>query len=360
MRILFASSGSGGHLFPALSLAKKLKQDNFDIHFIIDKKCSENRIRESGFAVERLSVTKFDFSSFKLFFKTLINLNRSFLESISILKIIKPAAVVGFGGYASFPILLAANLRGIPVIIHEQNVIPGRANRILSLFAKRIAVSFKESNKYFNQKKVITTGCPTREELLEAKKEAVFREFNFAAQKFTILVMGGSQGSHRINEALVGAIIKIKDLSQFQIIHITGENDFDFVKGAYQKNGAKAYCVAFLKEIGYAYSIADLAISRAGGSSLAEIANFRVPSILIPYPFAYNHQKANAAVFRDCGGAIIIEDKDLSADKLKELILEFLNNRGRLREMKDSLNKIAIPDAADNLAQVVLSLVKNE
>jgi UDP-N-acetylglucosamine--N-acetylmuramyl-(pentapeptide) pyrophosphoryl-undecaprenol N-acetylglucosamine transferase len=358
MKIIIASSNTGGHIFPALSLAQKLKQKNFQIYFVTDKGRIENKIIEKGFNLETISATKLYLNSPLAFLNSVINLLKSFPESAAIINKINPDVVIGFGGYASFPAVMTAGIYKIPVIIHEQNVIPGRVNRIASFFAKKVAVSFPEAKKYFNSRKVITTGCPIREDLFQVGKDAALKEFNFKSDKFTILVMGGSQGSHKINEQFIKVISKIEDISMFQIIHLTGRNDFNYVKNTYGRTGVSACCVAFLEEMSYAYSIADLIISRAGASTLAEIITFKIPSVLIPYPFAYGHQKANAIILAEKGASIIIEDKDLSAEKLKEVLLQFLNSRDSLKKMKDALDKINVLNAADNLAELVISTGK--
>ncbi len=387
MRIIIAASGRGGHLFPALSLAQELKRNNFQIYFVLDKGGSDQEVIKRGFALESLSATSIKLNSLKTFFGSTIGLLKSFVESLAILRRVKPRAVVGFGGYASFPVVLLAAIKGIPTVIHEQNVIPGRANRMLSLWAGKIAISFLATQKYFNSSKTVFTGTPVREELLAAREEDALKEFNLEKDKFTILVMGGSQGSRRINQAFIDAASSLKDallrpapfgqgfegLSceavhesstakkdalTFQVIHIAGRDDYDYVKNAYAKTNLRVCCIAFLEKMGYAYSIADLVISRAGASSLSEIAAFRIPSILVPYPFARNHQMANASVFRELGAAVIIEDKDLSGEKLRAVLSQLLSQKGRLKKMQEGFGRIGAVDAAKKLAQVVTSVIK--
>lgn len=358
MKILIASSGAGGHIFPAISAAQELKQHNLQIYFVTDKRCPEDLIIEKGFSLERLSVIRLDFSSFFSFLKSLIKLIQSFFESSAILRKIKPSVVIGFGGYATLPIVFIAGLLAIPIVIHEQNVIPGRANRLCDIFAKKIAVSFKETEKYFDSRKTFFSGCPVRACLKKVEKEIAFKELNLNPEKFTILVIGGSAGSRKINEVFLEAISKFKGLSQLQVIHISGERDYDFVKNAYRNIAVEACCIAFLKKMGYAYSITDLAISRAGGSSLAELAFFGIPSILIPYPFAYNHQKANAAVFENHKASIVIEEKELSAERLNTEIFSLLSEKQALITMKKNAEKLASFDAPERLAEVVLSLAE--
>ncbi|MDP2939397.1 MAG: undecaprenyldiphospho-muramoylpentapeptide beta-N-acetylglucosaminyltransferase [Candidatus Omnitrophota bacterium] len=358
MKVIICASGAGGHVFPALILAKRLRQENSQVYFVVDKVGIESRLIENGLVIEFISATKISFSSIVDFLKGTINLIKSFFESLDILKRVKPSVVIGFGGYASFPIVSCAWLYRIPIIIHEQNVIPGKANRILSFFSKKIAVSFIQTIKYFPaNKKIIYTGCPVRQELFEVRREDSFKFFNLNPDKFTILVMGGSRGSHKINEEFVKAVSLIREKSQFQIIHLTGDKDLDYVRSAFDLIGAVVCCVAFLEKMGYAYNIADLVISRAGASSLAEIVSFKIPSILIPYPFAYNHQMANALSLEKKGVAIVIEDKNLSKDKLKEILSNLLDNKGKLKAMKECFNRIAVPDATKNLVQLVISLV---
>lgn len=350
MRIIIATGSSGGHIFPALSLADELKNDN-EIIFICDKGKPKESISQKGYKAVAISVVKLGSARNIFFFSW--RLLKSFFESIRIIRDFKPDVVAGFGSYVSFPVILAAKSKKIPTIIHEQNVIPGRANRILSGIVDKIAVSFAEGRKYFPKTKVVLTGCPVRRDLLGIDEKSARGKFNFVADKFTILVSGGSQGSHHLNLEFIKAISGIEDKRDLQVIHLTGSFDYDLVKSGYESMGI-AHCVfAFLKEMGYAYKIADLIISRAGASAITEIALFKRAAILVPYPFARAHQIQNAKVLTDKGGALLIEEGDLSAEILREAILRLKNNREMLNQMAGKIKGLVGIDAGLNLADEV-------
>lgn len=354
MKIIIATGASGGHLYPALSLAEELVDSN-EIIFVCDRGKIEEQIRRKGFRVIPISIVKF--RGLRNIFYFLVRLVQSGGESIRIINEIRPQAVIGFGSFVSLPVVCVARLRNIPTIIHEQNVVPGLANRILSKFAKRIAVSFAQTSKYFPQKQVFLTGCPVRKELSGVDRAAARQRFGLAEEKFTILVLGGSQGSHHINVKFIQAIAQVEDKGEFQIIHLTGETDYLWVAAEYKKRGLSHRVFVFLEEMGYAYRLTNLVISRAGASAVTEISLFGIPAILIPYPFARSHQLPNALGLAEKGGAVLIRDKDLTADTLRDEILRLMNNPQLLQEMAQKSKTLAIPFAARNLASTIKEMV---
>lgn len=354
MKVIIATGASGGHLFPALGLAEELK-NNGEIIFICDQGQAEEGIRKKGYRAKTLIIMKL--RSWLNILPFVFYLSKAFGQSLRIINDFKPDVVVGFGSYVSFPAVMAAKVKGIPTIIHEQNVIPGRANRMLANFVNKIAISFSDSAKYFPRAKILLTGCPLRQDLLNVDKTVALQKFNLVADKFTILVLGGSQGSHHLNIKFIQAISGIQTQDNLQIIHLTGAGDYELVKAEYKKKGIGHCVFAFLEEMGYAYKLADLVISRAGASAITEIALFGLPSILVPYPFAYGHQLQNAKVLADAGGAILIRDEDLSADLLQKNILRLINNRRQLQEMAQKTTSRAMPDAARDLANIVREMV---
>jgi len=355
MKIIIATGASGGHIFPALSLAEEFK-DKHDIIFVCEQGKSEILIEEAGFKTLAISIVKP--RSLKNMFSFIFSLVRSFGESLRIINSFKPEVAVGFGSFVSFPLIAAAKIKGLPTVIHEQNAVPGLANRILANFSNKIAVSFSESNKYFPGQKRVLTGCPVRPELLKADKASARQFFNLKSNKFTILVLGGSQGSHNINVKFMQVLREIKEKDNLQVIHLTGSADYEWVRSEYQKIGIEHCVFAFLKEMGYAYKSADLVISRAGASAIAEIALLGVPAILVPYPFARAHQLENARAMADKGAAVLIKDADLSAQVFKGHILRLLNNRCLLQEMAQKARDFSMPYAAKDLANVITGLVR--
>ena len=360
MRIIIACGGTGGHIFPAIGLAEVLKKSDFQILFIGTRRDIEDQIKKRGYRLETLPIRTISFRSIVKCIHSITGLIKSLLKAFRILWKIRPNAVIGFGGYITGPILLAACLMNIPTLIHEQNVVPGRANYILSKFVNKITISFKETKKYFKSNKIVFTGCPIRSEILDANKQEATKLFNFDNNKFTILVMGGSQGSHNINQIFLEAVSLFEEKNKLQIIHVCGKQDYEFVSLEYAKTGITSRVFVFFEKIGYAYKIADLIICRAGAGTIAELTSLGLVSILIPYPFVHIHQRKNAKVLADKDAAILIEEKDISSKYLKKEITDLRENIERLSMIRENAKKLGIPDASDNLAKEVLSLVKTD
>jgi UDP-N-acetylglucosamine--N-acetylmuramyl-(pentapeptide) pyrophosphoryl-undecaprenol N-acetylglucosamine transferase len=279
-------------------------------------------------------------------------------ESFLILLRFRPDVAVGFGSLTCIPMILLSKLLGIKTLIHEQNVIPGRANRLMARFSDRIAVSFKETMGYLKdyQKKIALTGNPIRSELKKCGRSESLDFFGLSDNKFTILVMGGSLGSHNINVAFLKSISNFTDKTKLQIIHLTGAKDYEPLKNSYKNLDCIVRLYSFLKPMQYAYSACDIAITRAGATTIAEIMDFRVPAIIIPYPYAYQHQLDNAKVLERIGSAIIIEDSQLQTGILTETLNRLINHPDRLKEMSSCYNKLPVLEANVLLADEVLSL----
>lgn len=364
MKVLFACGGSGGHIFPAMSAAAKLKQrpEVKEILFVCSLKIQDaETIAENNYAFRAICISPLSYSFLSLnYWKSLIKLVCSFIQCFIIIREYRPDCVVGFGGYVSLPVVFVARLFKIPALIHEQNLIIGSANRFLSLIAKKIALSFKESSNFFRSKsKIIITGNPVRFDMLEnITRVSALEKFDLGTEKTTILVFGGSQGSSKINQTLTEMFNNMGKLKRdkLQIIHITGKNDYKFIEEQYQKLDIKYRCYSFLKDINYAYVAADLVISRAGASAISEISYFRKPAILIPYPGKKVHQKDNALFLSKNEAAVVIADERLSASGLKDEITSLLQDKTKMQSMSDKICEFFYPDAADKLADAILNL----
>ena len=362
MKIVIGTGGSGGHLFPALKVAEELKRQSHEVVFIGSfRDGALETIQNSGFSFENLSIQGFTAENVAKIFSSARLMCRGYGQSRQLLKKFKPQVVVGFGGYGSFPVVLAAIFLRIPTLIHEQNVIAGRANKILAKGVNRIAVSFPQAEGYFRKEKVILTGCPCHVSGRKFERETLLKEFNFEHDRMTLLVLGGSQGSHRINEIVFEAIKILKAKQPFQVIHLTGAKDYSQLKIRYQELGIPFALFAFLDKMEEAYSLADLVISRAGAVTVTEIAMARLPAILIPYPFAGGHQMYNAKVLNDVGTARIVNDKELSASRLVEDVLGIVDSPQNFQEKFKAAQNLCFPDAAIRLASeiVQLGLTKN-
>jgi UDP-N-acetylglucosamine--N-acetylmuramyl-(pentapeptide) pyrophosphoryl-undecaprenol N-acetylglucosamine transferase len=278
------------------------------------------------------------------------------LKSMLILLRFKPDLVIGFGGYASFFLVFFAWLLRIKTIIHEENVLMGRANRLLSPFVDCISIGFKQTEELlsFYKQKMVFTGNPLRKDFKIIEKKEASQYFGFSPDYFTILVMGGSQGAHRINIEFLKSIFLLKNKVLFQVIHLTGEKDFAFLDKEYKNINIKIALFKFLKPMHYAFSAADLVICRAGAMTISEIIFFKLPAIIIPYPYAYRHQMYNATILRDNGCAILIEEDRLNSEVLSESILRLMESENKLIEMRKSYDKL-LNISRRNLWDLVLS-----
>ncbi|HOW34812.1 MAG TPA: undecaprenyldiphospho-muramoylpentapeptide beta-N-acetylglucosaminyltransferase [Candidatus Omnitrophota bacterium] len=356
MKIVMATGGSGGHIFPALSTALKLRSQGHRVVFIGTPGQGDEKLKASGFESVPLCAKGLSFKSFRSFLFAVSCMIKSFFESCRFLKHFKPDAVAGFGGYGAFSAVVAARFLGYPAVIHEQNVVPGKANRILSKIVNKIAVSFQKSEKYFNAKKVVVTGCPCHIVVPSLERKECMAKFNLLPGRLTMLVLGGSQGSHAVNGKFLEAAVLLKQELDFQVIHVAGKKDCPDTRESYKNFGINASVFDFLSEIGLAYKAADVVISRAGAATLSELVLFRLPAILIPYPFAGGHQKENADVLGEAGLARILEEKDLTAQRLKDAVLSLLTDKNIREKAAAYAKNFFISDADDRLAKEIVSL----
>ena len=366
MKILAITGSSGGHIFPTLGFLDTLNKKHKDIDVLLVLPSHQkfwcesitHQVENLGYKLNYISISSIKLSlDFKNFTAILRFLKGSF-ESIFILLAFRPDVVVGFGSLVCIPMVLFAWLLGMKTLIHEQNVIPGRANRFLAKFTDRIAVSFAQTGDYFkaHKRKVVVTGNPIRKELNRIDKNKALDFFGFNSDKFTILVMGGSLGSHRINFAFLRAVSAMPDKLSLQVIHLTGPADYGLLNDSYKDLNINSRLFNFLESMQYAYSACDLLVSRAGATTITEIIFFGLAAIVIPYPFAYRHQIANAKVLETIGSGIIIQDNELGGDILRKNIDGLINNPERIKAMRSCYGNIPRLNANDLLAEAVLSL----
>ena len=361
-KILIACGGSGGHIFPGVALAESLIQldKNCKIFIVTSDRHIDTQIfKEEKYAYSVLHYNPLPESLNPLkFFKFLLNLIVAISKSLNILRIQKPNCVVGLGGYVSGPIIFAAWLIGKRTIIHEQNILPSLTNRLSAIFANKICVTFDKTKTYFKKRGMVTTGNPVRYDYLKQDYNITKIETKLQKDKFTILVMGGSQGSRCLNFSFKEALSRMGDANRkkMQVLHITGKKDFSLVNEEYEKIPITSEVYAFLDKMGFAYEISDLIISRAGATALSEITAFGKPSILIPHPKRRVHQKENAEFFSNHGASFCIEESNLKADSLKDTILHLMKDPERLNYMALQAKALSKPNAATNLAREVLNL----
>lgn len=364
MRVLVVSEASGGHINPALSFLDNLKDRHKNIAslLVLPSRSLKFNILHSFCKREYISISpielRFSLKNILSLFKFL----KGSLEGLILLLKFRPDVVVGFGGITSVPLILLAWLTRTKTLIHEQNVIPGKANSLLAKFSDKIAVSFPQTQRYLgvNKTKIKLTGNPLRKELKRVARCEALSFFGFEDNKFTILVMGGSYGSHNINLCFLGAISTLPDASQLQIIHISGENDYCLLEERYRGLQLNLKLYSFLKDIQYGYSICDLVISRAGATTIAELIKFRLPAVIIPYPFANRHQLSNAKVLERKSCAIIINDNDLNAASLRKTIEPLIGSgsQDKLKNMRLGYEDLSVDftTASESLVNAVMSL----
>jgi UDP-N-acetylglucosamine--N-acetylmuramyl-(pentapeptide) pyrophosphoryl-undecaprenol N-acetylglucosamine transferase len=369
MKVLICAAGSGGHIYPALSLAEHLQDSdkNAQIFFLSSKKA----LIQSIFEKKPYPVFTVDFISpfrarganpFKFFLKNLGFLLKFSLEAAKVFFLIfrlKPDIVVGFGGIISIAAIIFARLQGIPTLIHEQNLIPGLANKFISRFATKVAIGFDKSSEYFNRDTVFT-GNPLRPDIKKIDKFAACGSLGLDDNKFTIFVFGGSQGSKFINANFIQAIKKL-DLNlknNLQIVHISGENDLSEITEFYKNSNIKAAVFAYYKNISLVYSAADLVIGRSGAGTINEVCFFGKPAIFIPYPYAGGHQKVNAEFMREHGAACILLENDQAVDCLWQTISRLIEDKDILQIMQQKSSELFIDGAGIKLADLVIGMSK--
>lgn len=360
MKVLVATGRSGGHIFPAISFIEEFKarQADADILLVLPKKAVNSGNIPALCRIEFTSVTNIEFSLSAGGIKSALNLLKGALKSFYLLISFKPDIVVGFGSLNSAPFILLAWLMRIQTLIHEQNVIPGRANKFLSRLCDKTAISFERTSAYLpvSAQRLLVTGNPIRRQLRKTERKEALGFFGFDEGKFTVMASGGSQASARINECLLKALPGMPDIGRLQVIHLCGSRDIDCLNKAYKELGIRARLFTFLDKIHYAYSIADLAVTRAGASTISELIEFCVPAIIIPYPFAREHQKANAAMLKEAGCAIVIDDDGLSPQSLRQEVSSFISDPGKCCYMRRNYAKFQTANAAGLLVDAVLSL----
>jgi len=363
MKVLVVSGSSGGHIFPALGFIDTLKdrEEDLDALLVLPKKSVINHSQIPTCQINYISISPIKLSLDLRNFVAIFNFFKGSLESLLIILKFKPDLVVGFGSIVSIPIIFFAWSFGIKTLLHEQNVIPGRATKLLVKFADKLAVSFAKTQDYFRgcQKKIVFTGNPIRKELIRIEKKEALAFFGFHNDKMTLLVTGGSLGSHKINTEFFKAISTMNEKRNIQVIHLAGQKDYESLRLNYKGVHVEVKLFSFLRSMQYAYSASDLVICRAGATTITEIQSFGLPAIIVPYPYAYKHQLNNALVLKKMGTAIIIEDHELDAGMLRQVISELINHPEKISAMRSRYHNILKPSANDLLVDAALFLYNN-
>ncbi len=361
LRLLITGGGTGGHLFPAVAAAQALMatMPRSKVLFVGTKRALDAKnLERYGFA--HCAITSYGLKGKNLIqlLKALVILPYSICQALVHIWRFKPDVVLGVGGYVTGPVILAAKLLGVAAVIHEQNSVPGMANKKLAKLVDKICVSLPGSETLFPPQKTVLTGNPVRQDLLALAAE----EKDVDPEKVTLLVLGGSLGARAVNELIVEAFCGAnrEALAGLKLIHQTGQADFASVKSRYEEAGRQDVVVApFFDDMAAVYKEADFLVSRAGATTLTEVAALGKPVILIPYPYAAdNHQMKNGIYYVQGGGAVLYEEKDLDASLLAETIAALATSGEKRQAMAARIRSLAMPDAAKRIVAVCLEAVR--
>jgi UDP-N-acetylglucosamine--N-acetylmuramyl-(pentapeptide) pyrophosphoryl-undecaprenol N-acetylglucosamine transferase len=359
-RIIIAGGGTGGHIFPAIAIANALKKldPGTDLLFVGAKgKMEMEKVPAAGFAIEGLDIAGFNRSSLIKNIGLPFKLLKSFLQVRRIFKRFKPDAVIGVGGYSSFPVLRLAQQRGIKSFLHESNSFAGKANQLLGKNATRIFVATAGMEKFFPANKLQVTGNPVRASIVQAaiKRDDAIRTFGLDPHKTTLLSVGGSLGAKSINEALAAGLSQFAGNS-LQLIWQTGKPFADKARDLV-KDSSNVWAGDFINKMELAYAASDIIISRAGAMAIAEICIAGKPPLLVPYPYAAeDHQTVNAESLVKRNAAILIKDRD-AQEQLVSAAIALANNRAMQHQMAANLSALAIEDADMVIAKEVLNFI---
>ncbi len=356
MNVAIACGGTGGHLFPGLAVAEVLKSRGHEVLLLISEKQIDTIAvgNRKEFSVEKIpSVGLTNMFSTQLF-SFLGKFVSGLVACLRIYRSFKPEAVLGMGGFTSTGPILAGRMHRLPTFIHESNAIPGKANRLNAFLSNEVLLGFEECSRYFPEKLLEVTGTPIRASLkTRVNREQALKNLRLTSGIRTILVMGGSQGAHGINEAVVGTLRRFVE-REVQFIHLTGREDENYVYDCYKKEGIRAFVSAFYSRMEEAYTVADFAIARSGAASLTELSYFGLPSILIPYPFAAeNHQFFNAEIFAKHSVAEVLEESRVNGDTLGSLIDRYLTKGATLRPAPEKSRALRPETAATRIVEII-------
>ncbi len=361
-RFIISGGGTGGHIFPAISIAEALKRRFPGSTFLFvgaQGRMEMERVPQAGYTIEGLPVQGFDRKNMLKNLKVAYNLLRSIRMARRIVRSFRPHVAIGVGGYASAPTLRAAAADGIPCLLQEQNSYAGVTNKLLAKKAARICVAYEGMERFFPKEKIVLTGNPVREDILQTPPHApeAYEHFGLRPDKKTLLVVGGSLGARTVNQSIMSHLDKLAQ-SEVQVIWQTGKYYIDEARRATASYDLSNMVVTdFVSRMDYAYSAADVVVSRAGASAISELSLMRKPAVLVPSPnVAEDHQRQNALALVRHGAAVMIAD-DEARDTLIPTALQLLNDEGRLTKLSDAIATMAQHDAAGRIADEVAQLL---
>jgi UDP-N-acetylglucosamine--N-acetylmuramyl-(pentapeptide) pyrophosphoryl-undecaprenol N-acetylglucosamine transferase len=355
MRAILAGGGTGGHVIPAIAIAQQLQKDYAaEVLFIGTARGIENRlVPAAGFALKLVQVGALNRVNFKTRLKTVFDLPRAVWDSRRILSEFRPDVVIGVGGYASGPAMLAAILSRVPTLVFEPNFVPGFANRLVAPLVSGAAVHFAETGRYFGRCEV--TGVPVREAFFQIANH------NPITAK-TLLIFGGSQGAHAINQVVMDSVADLRQrVPGIHIVHQTGERDYNDAQAAYVRFGDSVEVYRFIDDMPGLFARADLLTCRSGASTVAEVTAAGKPAVLVPFPRAADdHQKRNAEALVRAGAAIMLEESKFNRESLVDAVSELFNEQSRMEKMGDAARKLSHPNAARDIAAMAARLAQRK
>ncbi|MDQ4130703.1 MAG: undecaprenyldiphospho-muramoylpentapeptide beta-N-acetylglucosaminyltransferase [Actinomycetota bacterium] len=372
-RVMFGAGGTGGHVYPAIAVARALTAIDADIEpiFVGTRDRLEGRlVPEAGFTLHHIDAVPVPRRASRDLLRLPLALRRAVRRCTALLRETSALAAVTFGGYVSFPLARASRRLGLPLVVHEQNALPGLANKLAGRWADRVAVSFPGSADHFpHPEHVAVTGNPVREEILALDEASArletLRRFQLDEGRRTLLVFGGSQGARRLNEAVVASHSLWKRPGRVQILHVTGRALYRETAEAWAQvpaggeNWPLVRCVEFMDDMAAAYTAADVVLCRSGATSIAEITALGKASVLVPYPHATgDHQRYNALALERAGGARVIFDPDLDGRSLVAAVERLFDDDDLRSTVAAAARAFGRRDAADNVARLILGVLE--
>jgi UDP-N-acetylglucosamine--N-acetylmuramyl-(pentapeptide) pyrophosphoryl-undecaprenol N-acetylglucosamine transferase len=358
MRFVIVAGGTGGHLYPGIAVAQELRRwdPRAKLIFIGTKgRLERDIVAREGFTQLAITASGLARRTWREQATSLGHLAKGFGEAFRILRRLQPNVVLGLGSYVTAPVILAACVLGIPRLLHEQNVVPGLANRLLARLVDRVAVSFGESLAYFPKGKAVLTGNPVRAAIWQVRDQR-----RDADGRFQLLVFGGSQGAHRLNLVMLDALpLLASEWPRLWVVHQTGQPDYAMVQAAYAQHGFPGVVQPYIQDMAAAYREADLVLCRAGATTIAELTATGRPAILVPFPYAArHHQELNAGALAAAGAAVVISERDLNGARLAQQLQHFLHHPKAVAEMAARSLALGKPDAATRVAHLCLELCR--
>jgi len=359
--VVLTGGGSAGHLFPNVAVAQALQRmEDTEVLFVGAAQGLDGTLLEDqGLAHELIAARPFPYGVSLKSLSALVALGRAMAAVRRLLRRFQPDVVVAAGGFVSAAVIPVAHWRRIPVLIHVSDALPDRANRLLRRFASAVTLAYAEAERYFPGRRCEVVGQPVRREILEAQREEGYEHFGLSPELRTLLITGGSQGARRLNRAVQAALQELLQLEGWQILHVAGSLDCpDLEQWAARQDflPSPRYVLRSWAPMAPALAVADLVLSRAGSSSLAEICARGVPSIIVPYPHAARHQEANAAPLAKAGAAQVVADDELDGTRLLHVVKELVADARNLHSMSEAAARLATPGAAARVAELALEL----